>query len=75
MLGRYQYILIAVDHFTKFTQAFPTCNKFGTTAADKIFSEFTPGSGFLGRIIHDQGGKFENGFFKKFSVLTGTKNL
>ena len=55
----------------KFPQAFPTCNKSGTTAADKIFSEFVLRYGFSGRIIHDQGGEFGSDLFKKLSVLSG----
>ena len=71
----YEYLLIVVDHFTKYVQAFPTKTKSGRETADLSFNKYFLEYGFPKHVIHHQGREFENKLFKRIEQLAGIKSF
>ena len=70
-LGGKKYILVIVDHFTRYAQAYATTNKSALTAAKFMYSDFILRFGIPSRFLSDQGGEFENKLMKELNKLSG----
>jgi transposase InsO family protein len=69
--GGCEYILVIVDNFTRFCQAYATRNKEAKTAAKCLFQDYFMRFGVPARIHHDQGREFENKLFHSLEKTYG----
>ena len=71
--GGYEYILVIIDQFTRYAQAYASTNKSAKTAAEKLFNDFVLKFGTPNRILHDQGKEFEKKLFDELEKYFGIK--
>lgn len=70
-VGGYECILVVVDHFTRFAQAYPTSNKVGKKATSKKFNGVTLRFCRPDWIHHDQGHEYKNDLFHHLEQFKG----
>ena len=72
--GGHQYVLVIMDHYTRFAQAYATKDKKGKTATNKLYNDFILRFGFPETVYHDQGKEFENELFSSLEKLCGVNH-
>ena len=69
--GKFCYILVITDHYTKYSIAVPTKNQEAKTVAKILIDQFIVHYGIPERLHSDQGGSFEGKVIKHFCKLLG----
>ena len=68
-------VLVIVDHFTRYVQAFATRNQTVRTTAQVLYNEYFSVFGFLQRLMSDQGTGFTSKVIQAMCSLLGIKKI
>ena len=71
--GEKQSLLVVMDHFTKFAQAFPTKDQTAKTVARVLWNDFFLVYGYPSRILSDQGRDFESKLVQEVCAVAGIR--
>ena len=69
--AQHEYVLLIVDHFSRYAIGYPCKNKSALTAAKNLYNDFILKFGIPARILHDQGREFENKLFESLEKYCG----
>ena len=69
--GGYENVLVIMDHFTRYAQAYPTTNQTAKTTARVLFDNFVCHYGFPARFHSDQGRNFMSSTMKHLCEMAG----
>ena len=68
-------VLVVVDHFTQYVQAFVTRNQTARTTAWVLYNEYFSVFGFLQRLMSDQGTGFTSKVIEAMCSLLGIEKI
>ncbi|NWH67931.1 TF29 protein, partial [Geococcyx californianus] len=72
-LGRYQYLLVLVDHLTHFVEAFPVTRATAKTVIKILLEKIIPRYGVINVIDSDRGPHFTSRIIRETTELFSTK--
>ena len=70
-----KYVLVVVDHFTWYVQAYVTQNQTARTTARVLYNEYFSVFGFLQRLMFDQGTGFPSKVIEAMCHLLGIEKI
>ena len=70
-----RYIILAVDHLTKFAEGAATVSFDAKTTAEFLFNNIVCRYGMFQKLLSDQGVNFESNLIKHLCILLGTDKL
>ena len=73
--GNVENVLIITDHFTKYSQAFPSKTQTALATAKLLWNNFILHYGFPSKMITDQGRNSESELIENLCQIAGVKKL